>query len=285
MIARLNKAAERLKISDWGVVKARVFDDLCLDLRTLGIEKEKAERMSNPFLYMEDARSIIVCILSYNSPDAGNISKYAYGSDYHKVILQKLKDFSAPIIESGYKCSYFSDSWDLNERYLAVEAGLGFIGENHMFISPKFGSYVFIGVILTDYPLKPSEPYEGRCLSCGKCISSCPGGALGKDGGFNERKCVSYLTQKKGALSAEEEKLIEKSGYIWGCDICQSVCPYNKSAPYTDIEDFTENKITHLVIDEGMSNREFKRQYSGRAFSWRGKQPLERNQKIMEKNT
>ena len=284
MTDELNQRAELLKISDWGVVKARVFEDLCLDLRADGIEEEKAQKMCNPFLYMKNAKSVIVCIFSYNTPEKGNISKYAFGKDYHKVVSEKLREFAAPIVEKGYKCSVYSDSWDLNERYLAVAAGLGFVGDNHLFISPKFGSFVFIGVILTDCRIEKSNQCENKCIGCGKCIEACPGGAISKGGAFKEERCISHISQKKGELTEEETQLILDGGLIWGCDICQNVCPYNKNAPYTQIEEFRDDKITELYIDENMSNREFRKKYADRAFSWRGKQPLERNQKILKNN-
>lgn len=278
MINKLNEKAKELKISDWGVVEAKVFDGLCLDLRKKGFEN--AERMSNPYLYMDDVKSVIVCIFSYNTDRVGNISKYAFGKDYHLVISNKLKKFSAPLEACGYKCNVYADSWDLNERFLAVKAGLGFIGKNRLFISPEFGSFVFIGVVLTDCVLTPSKPCESTCINCGKCVEACPGNALAKD--FDKNSCVSHITQKKGELSVFEQNLIKKSGYIWGCDICQDVCPYNKNAPLSEIAEFSYDKITHLEIDENMSNREFKRKYSDRAFSWRGINPLKRNQKIIE---
>lgn len=278
MTGKLKQKAEELKISDFGIARARVFDDLCLDLRKKGFEN--AERMCNPFVYMEDAKSIIVCLFSYNTADRGNISKYAFGKDYHKVICEKLKSFSEPLENAGYKCAVYTDSWDFNERYAAVEAGLGFIGRNRLFISPKLGSFVFIGVVLTDCPLPPSVSTKKTCINCGKCVAACPGNALAD--GFDKNLCLSHITQKKGELSAFERDLIKKNGFVWGCDICQDVCPYNKNAPLSEIAEFSSDKITHLKIDADMSNREFRRKYSDRAFSWRGIAPLKRNIKIIE---
>lgn len=281
MINKLKEKAYELKISDFGTVKARIFDELYLDLLCGGADSEKAEKMSNPFLYMKDAKTIIVCIFSYNTDGNGNISKYAFGKDYHSVIADKLKKFSVPITEKGYKCEFYADSWDLNERFLAVKAGLGFVGKNHLFISPKFGSFVFIGVILTDCILEETKQNGSECISCGRCIEACPGGAIGSDGGFDAERCISHITQKKGELNEYEEKLIRENGYIWGCDICQNVCPYNQKAPYTEIEEFLNDRIENLLIDENMSNREFRRKYSDRAFSWRGATPIKRNIKII----
>ena len=282
MIEELKKRAEKLKISDFGIVKAEVFDDLCLTLHSKkGVGLDKAEKMSNPFLIMPEAKSIIVCIFSYKTEKTGNISKYAMGMDYHQVIKQKLSEFVKPITKKGYICECYADSWDLDERYLAVKAGLGFIGENGLFISPKYGSFVFIGAVLTDCPLIAGVPITATCKNCGECIRNCPGGALSKTDEFDCTKCLSAITQKKGELSEAEISLIKKGGKIWGCDRCQEVCPHNKNAPDTEIEEFSTNLITDLVLNKDMSNREFKKKYAERAFSWRGITPLIRNQDIL----
>lgn len=285
MIDRLRERAKGLNISDFGIVRARVFDDLCLDLRTKNTSdfvNSNPEIRCNPFLIMPDAKSVIVCLFSYYNSECGNISSYAMGKDYHLVVKNLLENFSKPLLEEGFNCLYFCDSWDLNDRYLAVKAGLGFIGKNHMFISPEYGSFVFIGAILTDCELEESEPCRRVCLNCGECIKKCAGGALDKNGGFNEKKCVSYITQKKGELSEEESDAVKKSGMIWGCDICQRVCPFNKDVPFTKIKELKNDNIKDLYIDENMSAREFKRQYSDRAFSWRGIKPILRNQNILK---
>ena len=285
MIERLKKKAEDLNISDFGVVRARVFDDLCLDLRrknTPDFTNPDPNARSNPFLIMPDVKSLIVCLFSYNRPELGNVSLYAMGKDYHTVITDRLEKFSLPLADAGYSRMCFCDSWDLDERYLAVKAGLGFIGRNHMLIHPTCGSFVFIGVVLTNCPLEESKPCGGRCKGCGKCIKHCPGGALGADGGFDEKKCVSYISQKKGDLSARERAALKKSGMVWGCDMCQRVCPHNENAPYTQIEEFKKDLIVNLNIPGGMSGKSFKKLYSDRAFSWRGIQPVLRNQRILE---
>ena len=100
---------------------------------------------------------------------------------------------------------------------------------------------------------------------------------MGEDFSFNENKCVSYLTQKKGELTGKEQEIIKKSGYIWGCDICQNVCPYNYTAQRTNIPQFFKNLVFDIEIDENMSNSEFGRKFSNRAFAWRGKNVLKRN--------
>lgn len=286
MIEKLKKTAKKLKISDLGIVRAEVFDSLCRDLHnsnTSEFVSAPPEERSNPFLLMPNVKSIIVCLFNYNNPEEGNISKYAMGKDYHLVVKKKLECLSEILQEEGYTCMYFSDSWNMNERFLAVTAGLGFIGKNHMFISKKYGSYVFIGAIMTDCELEPSKPTKDLCIGCNECIKNCPGEALAKDGSFHENLCLSYITQKKGELNQEEEMILKKGGSVWGCDMCQSICPYNQNAPFSIIEEFSNDLITLLDVNENISNKEFKRKYKERAFSWRGKFPILRNQKILRK--
>ncbi len=286
MINKLRKLAKELKISDFDIVKARVFDDLCLALdktKTSSYCTQDVMKRCNPYEIMPDAESIIVALFSYNQNRVGNVSKYAMGMDYHQVVKDKLLKLSKPITDAGYKAMAFADSWDLNERYLARMAGLGFIGKNHMFISPKYGSYVFIGALVTNCPLPENKAIKNGCKNCDKCVNACVGGALTKDGKFDENKCLSHITQKKGELSDFEEKLIFENKMLWGCDICQSVCPYNVDAPFTKIEEFLKEPIENLSLDENISNKEFKEKYGNRAFSWRGKNVILRNQKIINK--
>lgn len=231
----------------------------------------------------ENAKSIIVYVCSYfagNEP--GNISRYARGRDYHIV----MKELGEPILrileENGFGARCLCDSSPLPERFLAQRAGLGFCGKNHSFIHPVYGSYVFIGCIVTDCPLPPDAPCTGGCAECGRCSAECPSGALA-DGGFDGGKCISQLTQKKGELTQAEEALIKKSGYAWGCDICQQVCPHNAHIPLTVIPEFRENLTYNLPDVSELSGRQFKKLYSGSAFSWRGKSVIMRNLSLFTK--
>ena len=148
-----------------------------------------------------------------------------------------------------------------------------------MIITEKYSSYVFLGEIITDAVIE-CEPIEPRrCTGCGKCKKACPGYAA------DEFFCLSALTQKKGELTEDEKNIIRKYKSAWGCDICQQVCPVTENAIkcgsiYTPIEFFKTNRTEHLTsaLIEGMSDEEFKR----RAYSWRGKQTVLRNLKILE---
>lgn len=230
---------------------------------------------------LKNAKSIIVCAFSYyNGERKGNISRYAQGSDYHLVARERMNPICEYLKENGFSAESFADTGALNERVLANLSGIAFLGKNQMAINEKLGSYFFIGYIITDCELQADEPNTSNCAGCGKCINTCPLGALSKDG-FCEDKCLSYITQKKGELSLEEQMAIKKTETIWGCDLCQEVCPHNQGIAVTSIPEFCENLIIDLEIDESISNKEFKRLYGNRAFSWRGKGVLERNLKIM----
>jgi len=233
---------------------------------------------------LTDKKSIIVCAFNYyNGAKKGNISRYAQGKDYHKVAIGKMQPICEFLQESGFSAQSFADTGALNERLLAELSGLAFRGKNQMAINDKLGSYFFIGYILTDCEIPCDKPNMGKCMECGRCIKYCPLGALSENG-FCEDKCLSYITQKKGELSEEEADAVRKSGMVWGCDICQEVCPHNSGLQITNIDEFSENIITDLIIAPGMSNSEFRRIYGERAFSWRGKKVLERNQKVISGN-
>ncbi len=229
---------------------------------------------------LDSAKTVIVCAFSYYSgAEKGNISRYAQGADYHCVAREKMQCITEFLRKTGFSANAYADTGALNERLLAKLSGIAFIGRNQMAISKRLGSYFFIGYIITDCEIEPDKPDASECALCGKCVEACPLGALDDD--FDEKKCLSYITQKKGELSKEERTAIKKADTIWGCDICQEVCPHNENILVTDIEEFKNDLITNLEIDETISNKEFKKMYENRAFSWRGKGILIRNQKAV----
>ena len=286
MEQKLRQCAKHVNISDIGFVPAEIYEDLCRSLRG----KEPAvfvdpspEVRSNPFLVMPEAKTIVAVFVSYyRKMEKSRLSRYARGLDYHQVIPKLLEPLCRALIKEGFRAEVYADSWNLDERYLAWRAGLGFIGKNHMLIHPKFGSFGFLGFILTDCVLPASKPLaQNTCMGCGACEKSCPGGALLK-GAYCQTKCVSYLTQKKGVLAAEEEAAIQRSGMLWGCDWCQEVCPHNCKIPETKIKEFSEQLLKEPELT--LSNRAFQKKYHDYAFSWRGIAPIQRNAEILERN-
>jgi epoxyqueuosine reductase len=255
-----------------------------------GFEEMDIEKRVDPRLTLETVKSVIVCLFPYYIGESaeGNISKYSYGLDYHIVAKDKLKKIGEFLSENieGFHYKEFSDIGPLSDRYLAHKAGLGFWGINNHIITDKYGSYVFIGYILNNYPFEADKPIEKTCVQCLKCIKACPGQCIQGDFTINPLKCKSYLTQKKEELTKEEEEIIKKTSLIWGCDVCQNVCPHNKGIEETILEEFRIDLKFKIDCEEisKISNKEFIRRYKHKAFGWRGRKILERNCEIINKN-
>jgi epoxyqueuosine reductase len=252
-----------------------------------GFEEKDIAKRVYPHLTLEGAQSVIVCLFPYYTghSDDANLSKYTYGLDYHVIVKKKLETIatymSELIPDFVYKC--FADTGPFSDRYLAHKAGLGFWGLNNLLITDKYGSYVFIGYILNNYPFPPDKPLDKTCDRCFACIKKCPGKCIIGDYTINPLKCRSYITQKKTELSTEDISILKKGTTIWGCDVCQDVCPHNQRAKETVIEEFKKDLKYNLDYEElaEISNKEFLRRYKNRAFSWRGKAVLKRNYEII----
>ena len=245
-------------------------------------ERLAASQLANP-------RSAIVCLLPYYKAYEGfcNLSRYTWAQDYHLVMADYLTRFIEKLKESYPNEEYeiHCDTSPLADRYVAYLAGLGFYGKNDCFINPIWGSYVVIGTIMTSLSIEPDQPSTESCLGCNACIRQCLGQCLGGDR-FHYETCKSYLTQKKGDLSPEEVAIIAKSPLLFGCDRCQEVCPHNQNIPETPIPEFqTIEPVLDVEGLEAMTNRQFKEAYGHRAFSWRGKKILLRNQEYIDEST
>lgn len=243
---------------------------------TIGIEKCGFAQFSG--------KNAIVCLFPYfNGFNEGNLSLYAQSRDYHLIIKDKLSSLCDFIhtLSPHTQCQIFADIGPEVDRRLAYNAGLGFYGKNHMLINPELGSWFFIGYILCDADLEPDAPMMQSCIGCNKCIASCPGKALGES--FDISKCASHISQKKGDLADNEVAILKKSSLIFGCDMCQRVCPHNNIVP-KPMKEFTEDTIHSLTAAdlENLSNKEFLRKYKDRAFSWRGKNVILRNLNLID---
>lgn len=216
--------------------------------------------------------------------EPGNISLYARGLDYHGVLKNAL-DKVAAMLGSGVRTRVCVDASPIDERKAACLAGLGVIGENGMLITGEYGSYVFIGEILVygcpdEYENVSARSETVACEGCGACREACPSGYLRGSG-----VCLSAVTQKKGALTPEEERLITENGYVWGCDVCQLVCPMNKNAKHTKIPEFCGGGGHEIVKSLGfcdLADEKIAEKYKNRAFLWRGREVLLRNALILK---
>lgn len=260
---RILPVLSRLGIPDAGAVS---FSG-CLPL----LECRAAERLP------EQAKSVIVCVFPYYTEDDGprNISRYAAVPDYHRVAGGILERACAELGELfPYSFVSFADNSPIREVDAALRAGLGVLGKNSLLIHPVCGSWVFLGAIVTDMELDFTEHPGSSCIGCGACVRACPAGCIGENGIDSER-CLSAVTQKKGELTAAEQELVKKGGLLWGCDICQEVCPMNRGVPETPIAAFLEDRKAFLSMED------LTRAVRFRAYGFRGPAPLRRNHRLI----
>lgn len=195
---------------------------------------------NDPRLLLPGAQSIIVAAMSYYHPERQTglkIASYAHGADYHLIVRDRLQQLANIITDRyGGETRVAVDTAPLRERYWAVQAGIGFIGCNCQLIIPDAGSYFFIGSILTTTVFSPDDPCTGHCAGCRRCVNLCPGQAI-KDieHNFDAARCLSYLTiEYRGALPS----WVRLGDWLYGCDLCQEVCPHNAAPPVTPIAEF-----------------------------------------------
>lgn len=236
-----------------GVSKAEFMEDEAIKLEQwlnlnyhgeMGYMANHFDKRVNPSLLVPGAKSVISLIYNYfpeekQHPDAPKLAKYAYGKDYHYVIKYKLKELMKMIQGELGEVSgrVFVDSAPLLERDLAKRAGLGWIGKNTMLINPKKGSFFFLAEVVIDLDLEVDAPMKDFCGTCTRCIDACPTEAIAPEGYYMDgSKCISYLTiELKENIPPSFKGKMEN--WMFGCDICQDVCPWNRfSSPHTEPE-------------------------------------------------
>lgn len=223
------------------------------------------DKRLNPVLLVDGAKSVVSFAMNYfpeqkQNPDTYQISKYAYGKDYHKVLKDKLHILLSELkqIDSSVSGRVFVDSAPVLERAWAVEAGLGWIGKNGLLIIPQKGSFFFLCEMILNVELEYDKAFsQNFCGTCRTCIDACPNMAIVESGIIDSRKCISYVTiEKKGEVFGNE---LHNSPYIFGCDICQDVCPWNHfSKPHTEVDfvlnsglqKLTKSDFENLSVDD-----------------------------------
>ncbi|MFZ0733275.1 MAG: tRNA epoxyqueuosine(34) reductase QueG [Candidatus Sulfotelmatobacter sp.] len=242
------------------------------------------------------ARSVIVCAINYNTAhpystqchDAsrGWISRYAWSrEDYHDAVLRRLKQIEAKLKEtlsaesSGLITRSYVDTGPIVERVFAKYAGVGWIGKNTCIINQQKGSWLFLGVILTSLELQPDLPAPDRCGTCTRCIEACPTDAIVAPYQLDSNKCISYLTiEKRGSIAND---LREGMGrHVYGCDICQDVCPWNRKAPVTSASEFEpRHGLVNPALDwlAEISAEEFREKFRGSPIRRAKRSGLRRN--------
>lgn len=294
MKEKLRDFCKSIHIESMGIAPAEPYLDFEVKWRKQmergyisGFEEKDIEKRIYPELTLPNSKSVIVCLFPYytGEMEAANLTKSAYSIDYHLIVKEKLeligRFLTIQIEDFEYKA--FVDTGPFSDRYLAYRAGLGFWGINNQLITDQYGSYFFIGYLLNNYPFEADHPLNRTCYQCNKCVKQCPGQCILGDFTINPLKCKSYLTQKKQELTLKEKDIIKKHSLIWGCDVCQEVCPHNRGIEKTKLEEFRDNLLYKIDYEElnQISNREFMKRYHDRSFSWRGKTVLKRNYEII----
>ena len=229
--------------------------------------EERVRRMNRPTTLLEGARSVVSLALSYNTGEPsddgttprGKVARYAWGRDYHSLIKSRTRRFVRElpdVIGGPVRARYFVDDGPMNDRAAAERAGVGWFGKNTNILTPTHGSWVFLAEVVTDLELRPDPPLKKTCGECVRCIPACPTDAIVAPFVIDNRRCISFLTiELRGPIPRELRPLM--GDWVFGCDICQEVCPVNrKAAPSREIEfrkrhDFDAPELIPLLdLDE-----------------------------------
>ena len=294
----INKAYE-IGINKIGFASAEPFYELEISIKEQhkkghqsGFEHKVLEERIYPDKIFGNPQSIISIALAYpsrieNEPKRvrgerrGEFARASWGRDYHFILrehLDELIDYMQEELGAEARFKPMVDTGELIDVAVAARSGIGFIGRNGLLITKEFGSYVYLGEIITNIPFEADAPVDYDCGDCRRCIDGCPTQALLGNGEINAQKCLSYQTQTKKYMPDEYRRKMGK--VIYGCDICQIVCPYNRGVDFHLHEEMEPdyNKVRpELEPMLSLSNREFKNQFGEMAGSWRGKKPLQRN--------
>lgn len=256
-----------------------------------GFEESDIEKRTEPLQLLNQAESIIAIALAYPSKmqDAplgkkgerrGIFCRASWGVDYHVAVRERLQLIEAWLCERvpDVKIKSMVDTGELSDRAVAERAGIGWSAKNCSIITPEFGSYVYLGELITNIPFAPDQPMEDECGECRLCIDVCPTGAIVEGGQLNAQRCIAFLTQTKGFLPDEFRGKI--GNRLYGCDTCQTVCPKNKGKVNWIHEEFMPDPELAKPLLEPLlmiSNKEFKTKFGHVSGSWRGKKPIQRN--------
>jgi epoxyqueuosine reductase len=302
--ALIKQEATRLGFMSCGIANAMQLDDDARRLEqwlhkghqgTMQYMERHFDMRVDPTKLVPGAKSVITLLLNYypakeQQSDTPNISKYAWGIDYHYVIREKLNNLLAFIKENigDVDGRGFVDSAPVLERSWAVHSGLGWIGKNGNLLNKQSGSFFFIATLITDLTLIPDTPFAtDHCGTCTRCVDACPTQAIVSPTEVDGSKCISYLTieLKDELIPSEFHNKME--GWLFGCDICQDVCPWNRfSKPHTEqaFTPITEILNLSLAEWETMTEETFRKVFKSSPMArpkWKG---IQRNIKAIKSN-
>jgi epoxyqueuosine reductase len=222
----------------------------------MGWLEHNTEKRFNPVMLLEGAKTVISIAVSYNSDKSrGIISRYAAGSDYHKVIKSKLNQIALFMKrdDPGLKSKACVDASVISEKSFGVKSGIGWVGKNSILINEDLGSWFYLGELVIDREYEPDPPVIDRCGKCTACISACPAGAINSNRTINSGKCISYVTIENKNCIGPKSASANNYRSVYGCDICQEVCPWNSSAVITREEAFAKPNGLYLMSRESLS--------------------------------
>ena len=296
--------AEQLGFDACGIAQATALEEESANMEQwlearhegeMGYLTRNKEKRYDPRLLVEGTKSIVTVLYNYYpkqrlaEADNFKIAKYAYGADYHDVLKRKMRQLLERIeTQTGRleNVRAFVDSAPVLDRAWAVRCGLGFIGKNTTLIHPKKGSFFFIGHLFLPIALETTgQPLPNRCGRCTKCLDACPTGALESPFHIDARKCISYLTiEYKGDLTGQDPTKFKD--WIYGCDICQDVCPYNRfSLPNTEPEFQPSEKLLSMRKTDwkNLNQADFGALFKHSAMKRAGYEGLKRNIEFISK--
>jgi epoxyqueuosine reductase len=301
----VRQIASRLGFDYCGIAKAQRLDDDALRLEqwlnkgmhgTMKYMEDHFELRVDPSKLVPGARSVITLLKNYypeqlQQNDAAKISKYAFGKDYHEVIREKMKLFLQCIHEEVGEVHGrgFVDSAPVLERSWAQRSGLGWIGKNGNLLTKESGSFFFIATLIADLELEYDDPFaKDLCGTCTKCIDACPTDAIHEDKVVDGSRCISYFTIELKDMLIPGEMKGKFDNWVFGCDICQDVCPWNRfSQPNNEMEFRPIPEVLNLTTRqwEAMTEETFRRLFKHSAISrtkWKG---MQRNIKFIQANS
>lgn len=299
------EAAERMGFDACGIAQATALEEESAHVEQwleegregeMGYLTRNKEKRYDPRLLVEGTKSIVTVLYNYypkqqiGDGEHYKIAKYAYGADYHEVLKRKMRQLLERIESQTGKLEgtrVFVDSAPVLDRAWAVRCGLGFIGKNTTLIHPKKGSFFFIGHLFLPLELEATgQPLNNRCGRCTKCIDACPTGALEAPFHIDARKCISYLTiEYKGSLEGHDPKAFQS--WMYGCDICQDACPYNRFVlPNLEPEFQPSERLVAMREDDwkNLTKEEFDALFKHSAVQRAGYEGLKRNIKFISED-
>lgn len=314
VVTMANLSNEEVKLAIQQKAIALGFSKVGIAKAESGLEAERLQKwlalgyqadmawMTNPkrqdiTQVMTGVKSVICVALNYYTPhqhsgdrQVGKISRYGWGRDYHKVLTKKLKALANWLTAQGenIQARYYVDTGPISEKAFAQRAGIGWIGKHSNVITRDYGSWLFLGEVLTNLELEPDRPHTEHCGTCTRCIDACPTGAIAQPFVVDANRCIAFHTIENKAEQIPDEIANNLQNWIAGCDICQDVCPWNQRFAQetleADFQPFPHNVDPQLESLANMTEEEWDQHFTGSALRRIKRDRWQRNAKTVIKH-